>query len=584
MSDEKVYFKTAAGEAAVRERTRLVQRNLRTVLILVDGLADMAALKNKAGDAAMVEAAVLELERMGLIETQDTQEAGNAGGAPRLTFEIADARPTSDRVEAAPVAEFPFTGGAGALPADTRSESFRHSGWLTKLRQHRQEVREEALYEEAYGRAVDTPAPEPFVPKAAPATAPGLRPKRKLRLGRLALIAALVALVLAVLRVVFYPYDEYRPRFEEALTQVLGDPVSIRNLRVTFLPMPLIVLEKVSIGGTPPYATVDTIRLSPELSSLFGEHRYRQAAVQGLTVSAAGVGRLSRWFKSAGSGKAAVDRMAIENLWFSAGGNSFGPLSGVARIDPARGIDQIQLAGSGPVRVDAVPTPAGLSLTLSASNWLSPLQPPIKFTTLEVKGELGDGGFSMKKLEGLAYDGQFSGQGEISWRDGARLSLPLELRHVAVDKLVGILEGAPLLVGDVDAKLRITSHADSLPRLINNLHTEGSFTVARGQLKHIDLAEALKLGAQRPPGVARGGTTGFEELAGSFSSDERAVRLTGMRMASGLMHASGAATLSRGTEPSINGAASVVINGSASVAALVAISGSARDPELKASR
>ena len=55
-------------------------------------------------------------------------------------------------------------------------------------------------------------------------------------------------------------------------------------------------------------------------------------------------------------------------------------------------------------------------------------------------------------------------------------------------------------------------------------------------------------------------------------------------MASGLMHASGAATLSRGTEPSINGAASVVINGSASVAALVAISGSARDPELKASR
>ena len=56
----------------------------------------------------------------------------------------------------------------------------------------------------------------------------------------------------------------------------------------------------------------------------------------------------------------------------------------------------------------------------ASSNWLSPLQPPIKFTTLEVKGELGDGGFSMKKLEGLAYDGQFSGQGEISWRDGVK--------------------------------------------------------------------------------------------------------------------------------------------------------------------
>lgn len=79
MNDEQVFFKTPAGEDAVRERTRLVQRNLRMVLILVDGVIDAAALKNKVGDAAMVDSALAELNRMGLIETAEVRAARTAG-------------------------------------------------------------------------------------------------------------------------------------------------------------------------------------------------------------------------------------------------------------------------------------------------------------------------------------------------------------------------------------------------------------------------------------------------------------------------------------------------------------------------
>lgn len=591
MSDDSIYFKTAAGEAAVRERTRLVQRNLRTVLILIDGLADVAALKTKAGDAAMVDAAVIELESMGLIGVKRANETNStdASAAPPLTFEIAEAMPTptGGGAESAPPPALELTGGAMAPPAGPSAEPSGHSSWLKRLRQRRQEAREEAVYDEAYGRAVDLSVAEPSTPEfvvPAAAAGPSMRLKREVKVGRMALLAALVAIVLAVMRVVFYPYEEYRPRYEEALTKALGEKVSIGNLRVAFLPMPVIMLEKVSVGDTPPHATADMVRLSPDLISLFADHRYRQVSIQGMNILAAGTSRLSRWFKPAAKGRAAVDQVDVENLWFSAGDERLGPLSGTVRIDPVRGIDQIRLGDPGRVRVEALPTSAGLSLTLAASNWLSPLVPPIKFSALEVKGDLGDGGFSIKKLEGLAYDGQFSGLGEIDWRDGARLTLQLELRHVAVEKLVGALEGPALLEGRVDAKLRIASQANRLSGLHDGLRADGSFTINRGQFKRIDLAEALKLGAQRPPGAAHGGTTGFEELEGNWSSDARSVRLTGLRMASGLMHASGNATVSRGAEPAISGSVSVALNGGSGVRATVAISGSALDPESKASR
>src|ERR1035437_8295418 len=74
MDDDLIYVKTNIGEEMVAERTRLVQRNLRVVLIMVDGLATVADLKRQAGDSAMVDASLDELERLGLIETVNAKQ------------------------------------------------------------------------------------------------------------------------------------------------------------------------------------------------------------------------------------------------------------------------------------------------------------------------------------------------------------------------------------------------------------------------------------------------------------------------------------------------------------------------------
>lgn len=67
MDNNTVYVKTKEGEEAVRQRTRLIQRNLRNILIMVDGHAAVAELSRRFGDANATHAALTELEASGFI-------------------------------------------------------------------------------------------------------------------------------------------------------------------------------------------------------------------------------------------------------------------------------------------------------------------------------------------------------------------------------------------------------------------------------------------------------------------------------------------------------------------------------------
>jgi hypothetical protein len=76
MEEDVVFRRTAAGEAAVRQPTRLLQRNLRSALQLVDGGRDKKEILRHFADRTIGSAALADLLRAGLIEIpQQSQEA-----------------------------------------------------------------------------------------------------------------------------------------------------------------------------------------------------------------------------------------------------------------------------------------------------------------------------------------------------------------------------------------------------------------------------------------------------------------------------------------------------------------------------
>ena len=67
MDSQIVYVKTASGEEAMHQRTRVMQRNVRMVLILVDGKSTVADLILKTGNQKLTENALRELEKADFI-------------------------------------------------------------------------------------------------------------------------------------------------------------------------------------------------------------------------------------------------------------------------------------------------------------------------------------------------------------------------------------------------------------------------------------------------------------------------------------------------------------------------------------
>lgn len=594
MNDDLIFFKTPAGDEAVRERTRLVKRNLRMVLILVDGFADVTALKQKTGDAAMVESALPELLRMNLIESLDAHAeriAQSMGGPPTLTEEVSVAEERPEHSSAANmILDKEGVAAAGSLENAALSEekpmSFSRARkstmpsvatWWASRRQRRQQAQDEAAYEKAYGEDRKEEI------RVAPIRLRG--PEVKPRLGSFVAVAVAGAAVLAILRVVLYPYDEYRPQFERRLSLALDDAVTIGNVRVSFVPLPVIVLERVSVGTTA-YATADVVRLAPEPDSLLGDHQYREVRVEGLRIREAGFGRISRWFQPGGMGSTAIRQLDVSGLSLDLGQGSLDGLAGSAELDAQRGLTKFVVrAREGNFRVEAVPGSTGLSLSVAANAWKAPFKPMLAFSAFELKGTLSPGRFVIDKMEGRAYDGVFSGSGGIDWDQDARMAIKLDIQHVSAGTLLDALGGPSLVEGKAAGTLLVEAKAPSLARLAETVRTDGAFKVAHGSLKRIDLAGALRSSSHARSGVVRGGSTGFEQLSGTFSSDAGAVRLSSLRLVSGLMHASGQATVSRQDDAGIAGLASVEMRGSAgAIRSQVSISGRAADPELRSAR
>lgn len=582
MNDDLIFFKTPAGEEAMRERTRLVQRNLRMVLTPVDGVTNVAALKESVGDPAMVEASLAELDRMGLIETAEAHaaRAGLAGGV-------------SGTADAAAVAQgAPEVGyDAAKAPAagDDRTPTPAAQSLLKRFVESRQtrdekndDGSDEAIFDFGDGD-FSHGVLEPAV--AARAEAEKVAPPRKIKIRIRPLLIGVGVLLLAGIawQLFIRSYDTYRPDFEAALSRLVDDSVAVGKVRVDYLPVPAILLEDVKVGA-PAYASIAAVRLASEPWDFLGaHHRFRRVTIEGMRLADADLLRVTRWLSQGRMADVRVGRLDIENLTLDLGRGTLAGLAGKVEIDDRGSIEKIVFrSGEGTLEAELRPAADGWLLALAANGWRAPVEPAALFSKLDLRGRLSPGHFTIDELTSRACDGLVVGGGTIDWQRMAELSLSLEVQHLTGNCLLTTLGSPPLLEGETNASVAVSASAPSLDGLAKAWQLEGKFAMGRGALKRMDLADALRKRASGS--ISRGGSTPFEELRGTVSVNDRVVRVASVRLASGLMQAYGQATVSR-QAATIAGEANVELRGTAeSLRAPLVISGSASDPELKAAR
>ena len=573
MDDDLIYVKTQAGEAVLRERTRLIQRNLRMVLIIVDGLATVGELKRRLGDGNMVEPALAELEGLGLIETLPA----GSGGEPR----------GRDAGKAPPGGAEPWR---QTVPGDLGDSSHRHApaqaerrpgrfgrvagAFCQRLSQWRQTQRAESE-EKAFRKVYEMPTEADTIEQIKLKRV-RRGPKRVIGRPLRLLIGLAGGILLLALVAMLFPYQSYQPEMERRLSRALRDPVKIGQVHFSFLPYPNLTLERVSVGAEP-YATAAVIRIIPSLLSLFAATPIlSDVSLHGVLIRSQGLLRSGRWFSGVdGAGAIAVRGVHLETLAVEVGDATVGGLSGSVRMAATGGVDRILLQNAEhTLSVTVVPSVAGDRLSVTGNGWALPFKPGLRFGYLEAEGEITAGRLWFSKIDGQMYEGIINGTALFDWAHGISLVSDIDLKHGNLARLFTALNPDLALEGDISGKLHLESRAASFGGLLDRLRVDGDFVVARGVIKRFDLVEAVRSG--RP---TRGGYTRFERFSGSLQLAQEGYHLSRLNISSGPMQAVGDLDIDRNRQ--LRGVMEVSLKGTATlVRGSVQIAGTLRDPRL----
>ncbi|EXI80276.1 MAG: putative protein involved in outer membrane biogenesis [Candidatus Accumulibacter appositus] len=392
IESELIYAKTTSGEEAMLQRTRVVQRNLRMVLILVDGNATVAELCDKTGNEQLTRSALLELENDGFIERRIEEDSVWARGR-RLARQIKEraAQPLSEfstfgkKADVPPVRHSVPNADADAnAEADADVDADADTSRLVP-------APEESLKRFSLGLPSSPPLPAPSSPPTSSVTGPesrtvffnkeddvsqaatplpentaeqapslidrarsflggasddaragegpDLKPLRRRTLHltwpMATMLGAAVLSALLVLAALFFPYSLYLPAVERALTESTGETVSVEEMRVTIYPRPALLLAHVRVGNAAAEEQIHIpeLRLRPEVSTLFSQKIiFGEMQLNDLDLSAKAFGALSRMFAAAAtsrnSARFAVQRVIVSDADISFAGLGFDDLSG----------------------------------------------------------------------------------------------------------------------------------------------------------------------------------------------------------------------------------------------------------------
>lgn len=602
MDQNLVYVKTPAGEDVIKHRTRVVQRSLRPVLIMVDGKATVAELAAKVGNAQLVEDGLRELEKGGfvaLVQQAPSDVQQEEAVAQEIEAELPDisisaselVQPAAIEPESAAEEDAPKSvadDGAPSVPPEIPEEPPAKPPVLEPM----------APVAATENRATVPPAtpPKPSRParsgpplhkvvavalhRQASSVAQGLRaamsrmsasrskPVRPAEIEiskprrfrpMIAVWGLLGLLVLSCLGVIFYPYNNFKPDIEAALTASLRAPVRVENVAVALFPRPALVLQKVEIGGRGE-AHIDEIRV-PSPSSLIGKGPRTIPVVEiaGIAMPADGFGLLL----GAGRDPAAslvVGRANFRRMALRMNDLPLPHLEGEVSFTAEGKVEKVHLQTEDrTLRIDAVPAARGIQLNIEAYGWSPVDGGSYTFESMQAKGLLVPGRLALEDIDTIFLGGVMKGSWQLDWSKGMAMSGEATLNRLNARRVADAFAPGLKVDGELSGVLKLRGTGRDWQGMWANANASLDADIARGAVTGVDFGEAARRGAGRN---ARGGITRFDRLRGAVMIDPQQVAGRDIRLEGGLVSASGRFVADR--ERRVDGVFDVSIGGSVS--------------------
>jgi hypothetical protein len=589
MDQNLIYIKTASGENAIAQRTRIIQRNVRMVLILVDGQSSVADLTRKIGNLQLTENALEELEKGGFIELkqQEVRSAATRGGKRPSPGQGAQENPPNPRqTVSAPgrldgPANRPMGAPSSLFPFDTRDEpefaASRFSLPPGSLKPQTPRAAKPSL------AARLNSSLNSILPGAGQADEPiKIKPirrkKRKWLAGTFCGLAGV--LVLGGAAALLFPLNFLVPDLEAALATATNRPVRIGEVRAQAYPEPGLVLGDVQIGQGDGVIRGDELKLQPDLGTFFSERRsLRRVILSGLNLSLERVAEIPVIFSALADPNRSpkIGNILLRNTDISFSGLILRDAEAEIQRDAQGGMQALSVRSADKsLDLIARPVAGAIDLAVEGFAWRPDENSRFVVDSLSFKGRLSQDTLAISGLEMRIFDGLVQGDAVVRAGGAPNLTGTVSFERIDSSRLGDALEIGRKLTGAIAGEIRCTANSEAWATIFSSLDGDGEFTVQRGSLYGIDLAEAARRGTR-----VQGGLTTFEQMSGRVRLTPDRVQFRDLIIASGLMRTTGQFDIAK--TGALNGRLELQMMGSVNQTRMpVAVSGTLDAPTAQA--
>jgi hypothetical protein len=386
--------------------------------------------------------------------------------------------------------------------------------------------------------------------------------------------AAFVGLIAAVPWLV--PVSGFIPQIEDVASERIGAPVTVGALRVALLPLPHVTAEGVVIEGGVP-GSVARIRVWPVLHELFSNEKVmREVRLDGVTISEALARRLLALPPRDGPRRARVERVVLAKGELRLDAVTLRHLAAEAELDEDGRVQRVRIDSAGSLRIDMRPAQRGTwSMQIAARAWTPPLGPKVQFDRIDASAILGAQRIETRDLVARLYGGRVAGALTVAWKPAWSVDGDLTVDAVRLQPLASIVAGNQSISGKLSGKPRFEMRGRRPAELLPSLLLASDFTVEDGALQKVDLVAAARNPLARP----KGGETRFDELSGHLDVDAQGYHFSSLRVASGLLRATGDVSMQR--DQRLDGRIDAELRGTASLLSVpLKVSGTVQDPSV----
>lgn len=357
-----------------------------------------------------------------------------------------------------------------------------------------------------------------------------------LKLLRIGVLGMVIVAVLAVGLIHLISFDSRIPMLEQAAAEQLGQPVKIRQLRLSLLPRPHWRMMEVAIGreGEIVAAQIDA---NADLANLLSDKMvFASIELQAPIISDAGLGWLL--FGTAKPLNFEIGRISATNARVLSEQIRLPTFDVEIVMDERGGWKKMVLeAEEKNLHVTLQPKDGKVQLEVSADRFKPPFGAELVLEKFTASGTAHRNGVDIDVFDGGLLDGRIGGAAQIRWGGGWTLSGELTARQIDPALLAPkVLQG-----GRLEGSMRYALQAEDAGKLFAAPRARGNFTIANGSVEGVDLASLLI-------GQSRSGKSGFTSLSGEYLFEGGKTQLRRINLGAGLLSASGLADVDAGEQ------------------------------------